>query len=67
MSEDQCWLHGEEPIPRGCYRVCGECGHAFATAGELLDAERRICAEMGFTGAESAEDVVVCPLCTHDF
>lgn len=64
---DECWFHGEEPIPPGCYKVCGECWHAFATAEDLLEAEREICARMGLTPAESAEDVVICPLCTHDF
>jgi hypothetical protein len=65
--DDECWFHGAEPIPHGCYRVCFECGHAFATAQELLDAERKICREMGIRPSESAEDVDVCPLCTHSF
>lgn len=65
--DDQCWFHGEEPIPDGCYKVCYECGHAFATAEDLLEAERQICAQVGTTPVEKAEDVEICPLCTHSF
>lgn len=65
--DDRCWFHGDEPIPRGCYRVCLECGHAFVTAADLLEAERKICVAMELKPADSAEDVAVCPLCTHDF
>lgn len=66
MSEE-CWFHGHEPIPADCYRVCLECWHAFATEEDLLAAEREICARMGIAPAEKAEDVWICPLCTHNF
>lgn len=36
---DACYFHGHEPIPPNCYRVCVECGHAYATPEALLEAE----------------------------
>lgn len=43
MTDPGCYFHGDEPIPPDCFRVCGECGHAF-TAAELLTEHNRVVA-----------------------
>ncbi|WP_158881907.1 hypothetical protein [Amycolatopsis anabasis] len=64
---DECFFHGHEPLPENYYRVCGECGHVFATADELLRREREIANEVGFQPETDPDRVYVCPLCAHDF
>jgi hypothetical protein len=80
--DDGCAIHGYEPLPETYFRVCGECGHCFTTAEELIDADRKLRDEIAaFEAAhpwpgieptpmvyhEDAEDITICPLCTHDF
>ena len=75
VGEDNCWHHGHEPIPEGAYRVCGECGHCFATEADLSQADfdvRHKAYLAGFTDSyptvlRSGEQIYSCPLCTHDF
>lgn len=77
MSNDYCALHGYEPIPPNVFRVCGECHHAYATAEDLLAADREITDELrqhnpGYDTAEWSyathpDQVHCCPLCCHDF
>lgn len=46
-SLGHCTIHDTlEPATLDTYRVCGECGHAYATAQDLLDAERAMLTEM---------------------
>lgn len=45
MTGPGCYFHGIEPIPADCYRVCGECGHAY-TLASLLTEHNRVLAEM---------------------
>jgi hypothetical protein len=75
-TDPGCYFHGEEPIPHDVYRLCGECGHAYTTANDLLDAynfETDV-----INGAMSMFDspiphetdvgrIYSCPLCTHDW
>lgn len=71
---DRCAIHGHEPIPANCYRVCGECWHAYATADELIEADYAV--RLDLAEADGLADLVerrdpdlihICPLCTHDF
>lgn len=64
--DDWCAIHGVEPVPQGCYLVCPECWHAYATEEELLAAHREVEREFGLRPVACAADVVVCPLCSHD-
>lgn len=71
---DHCFMHGCEPITGEPYIICGECGHCYRTADELVlyfwglvrlnngeDFERP-------TGTPvAADDILFCPLCLHDF
>jgi len=67
---EHCYVHGaHEPVPQGgAYIVCGECGHVYHTALDLLRdfAEQ---APPGFvvSGDTTAKDIAFCPFCTHDF
>jgi hypothetical protein len=66
---DDCAVHGHEPVPEGCYLVCGECRHAFATADELVRADQAV--RESLEGSASAgpwpvDEIDVCPHCTHD-
>lgn len=63
---DHCAVHGHEPVPPRYHLLCGECGHVFVTAQELLDAHNVRCLEVDAPYAASADDVLVCPVCTHD-
>lgn len=60
-----CWFHGDEPIPDGAYLVCGECGHCYVTAADLIEAERRLYPDL--PARTSAAQMWSCPLCAHDF
>lgn len=70
---DVCALHGYEPIPDGCFRVCGKCHHAYATAEDLIHEENRLRDELRlFDGirqnpCDSVADILCCPLCSHDW
>lgn len=46
LPKDQCAIHGYEPVPAGCFRICGECLHAYASEQELLDAHNDVLADM---------------------
>lgn len=67
------WCHSclkLEPLPDEYYSVCGECGHVYVTAEELLEAENRLLFEMQVTKppvVTDPEHVYTCPLCGHDF
>lgn len=43
---DECAIHGHEPIPPDCFRVCGECWHAYPTAQALVEEHNKILQEM---------------------
>ena len=47
--QDECAIHGHEPIPPDCFRVCGECWHAYPTAQALVDEHNRVLHEMAVT------------------
>lgn len=46
LPPGECAIHGPEDIPPNPYRVCGECGHAYATAQDLVDEHNRLLAQM---------------------
>lgn len=62
-----CFWHGFEPVPDNAYLVCGECGHCWVTADDLMEAVRLICAAIGATVPSGPALVYHCPLCAHDF
>jgi hypothetical protein len=62
-----CFFHGEEPIPEGAYRVCGECWHCYNTPEDLLAEDAKMAQQYGFTPVSDPEQVPFCPLCTHDW
>lgn len=66
---DECAIHGHEPIPKDYYRVCGECGHVFVTADELVSKDLAMHHAVGLLDAQprDPERIEVCPECTHDF
>jgi hypothetical protein len=68
QADPGCFWHGAEPIPAGAYRVCGECWHCWPTPDDLLRDVLRIYAEIGLQSPpDDADQVWVCPLCSHDF
>lgn len=69
MSNDQCYIHGHEPIPDGYFKICGECWHVFPTAQALIDDDLAVRREyLGpAMGPDPVEDIHICPHCTHDF
>jgi len=64
--QDRCFFHGIELIPEGCYRVCGECGHAW-TEEKLLLAHNEILDEFDHPEVFDPDEVFSCPLCAHDW
>lgn len=57
----------EEACPND-FRTCGECGHIYRTAGDLLDEFRKRCDEMGLAhNGIPVTFISSCPLCGHDF
>jgi hypothetical protein len=63
-SPDFCWSHYViEPMPDNCYRVCGECMHAFPTEADLI---RDMWMEWG-DYRHAGDQVHSCPHCIHDF
>lgn len=65
MANDQCAIHGHEPIPEKYFRICGECWHVFVTAEELVQAYRDEMPEP--KRPTPLEEIYFCPYCTHDF
>jgi hypothetical protein len=69
-----CTIHHEcETIPRpvGAYRVCGACGHVYATPADLVDAFNREQSTGGIAaphiGARHVHRVGECQECGHGF
>lgn len=63
-----CAIHGWEPVSERYYLICGECWHVFVTADELLTGHDQRLVEVGVPpGRDTADQITVCPLCTHDF
>lgn len=62
FEQSRCEIHGTFEDIDDPYIVCGECGHVYRTARELEDADYVITAEW-----DMAADILICPLCTHDF
>lgn len=72
----QCFTHCKmEAIPpSGAYAICGECGHVYATAAELLyaynneiDSFNSGFAVDALPYAAKADSITFCPHCLHDF
>ncbi|MBO0730941.1 MAG: hypothetical protein J2P57_16925 [Acidimicrobiaceae bacterium] len=65
-EEEWCFFHGYEPIPRRCYRLCIECGHAYTWWG-LWKAEWKMNEDLGLFRLPHPRRLTFCPLCGHDF
>ena len=67
---DECAIHGHEPIPEKYFRICVECGHCFVTAEDLEIADLNIRQEIEPDRVHvmlPATVIEICPMCTHDF
>lgn len=64
-NDDLCAIHGYEPVPPNCFRICGECGHAYATAEDLLRINHELWGDQ--FDVRAVESILDCPLCTHDW
>ena len=66
-----CHSHGLDESDVGAWRVCGECGHVYRSPEDL----RRVWAdEVGPAYAPGpapevppADEILACPLCSHDW
>lgn len=69
FAEHCHWHDRHEPVPdSGAYIVCGECGHVYVTALELLKTfADEAPADHEIDGDMTAKDIMFCPLCLHDF
>lgn len=76
-SAVHCYAHHVDEPGVG-YRICGECGHLYRTAGELRRAYRREVLEQRRFGVDwfdivlraltiRARDIHFCQECLHDF
>lgn len=68
--EEHChWHNTHEPIPEsGAYRACGECGHVYVTALDLLKTYAdNAPSETSIDPNTTAKDIHFCPFCLHDF
>lgn len=72
----QSWCYGCmrcEPSREGDYLVCGECMHVFRTEAELVEQDLTVAQRVAeWMGAgellpRSASEIIVCPVCAHDF
>ncbi|SET49417.1 hypothetical protein [Nonomuraea wenchangensis] len=82
-EQTHCGAHDVDEPREGVFKVCLECGHAFATPSDLLAAynsERRRMAEAELDGPDGTDygtpalvpvtdvrQVEFCPCCAHDF
>lgn len=64
-----CAIHGHEPIPQVYYKICAECWHCYVTEDELIIRDQAVRLSIGGdTGnPRPADQIAICPLCTHDF
>lgn len=61
-----CYIHGHEPLPEAYFCLCGECGHVYTTAEDLIRAY--VDEEPEPKGpVPNAADIAFCPYCMHDF
>lgn len=67
------WCHSccrLEPLPAEYYQVCGECGHVYVTAADLVAAYVVMVgdrASMIRVDDVKPEEIYFCQLCLHDF
>jgi len=62
-----CHMHEVDEPCVPAFRWCLECGHTFATAGELLAEHNKILAAIGLPAETDADQVTCCAYCTHDW
>jgi len=75
-----CWSHHKYEDTTRAHQVCLECGHTFATAGDLVGAHNQVVMEINerqrgidrddlidVSFAAMPEDVHSCPYCVHGF
>lgn len=63
-DDDECFWHGPERPRVTDYRVCGECGHRWRSAGEWVAAVHQLCREMSWP---VVDDCDFCTYCAHSF
>lgn len=65
------WCHSclkLEPLPAEYHEVCGECGHVYVTAEDLMAAYIEEWRKMAVSvQALDTPSIDACPLCGHDF
>ena len=66
-NNDDCAIHGYEPIPTIFHKICPECFHVFVEPEELLTEHNKRCEEVGAPPETDVNQVFICPMCTHDF
>jgi len=67
LRKTYCYIHGQtELCPKDTY-VCFECGHAYISAGEIIDEHLLSMKEVGATGSAKKFARSFCPLCLHDW
>lgn len=63
-----CYACGTDwPLEQKWERSCGECGHIWPTLDDLVGHDHRWTVRF-YPAAppRAAEDIIVCPCCTHD-
>jgi hypothetical protein len=76
MNVSHCAIHHVDEPTDGAFRVCFECGHVFATPGDLVEAD--YWAQLAASSDEnhdveflpeplSGDEIDVCPECAHNF
>lgn len=68
LQEDRCYGCGRDQSHiTSYYTGCGECGHLFETADELLETDRVWWEGIDLPQPElTADQIATCPCCTHD-
>jgi hypothetical protein len=70
--KSHCAIHNVAEPSDGAYQVCGECGHVYMTAEDLIEADLRVRQEIGGLFGDAAPEawlageIYICPECSHD-
>lgn len=62
---DFCWIH--HVVEKPGYFRCGECFHWFADEQTLIEDDAKAWKDLGVDMVMEAEDIFMCPHCSHDF
>lgn len=77
LCDDNCYVHGYEPVPSSYYKMCYECQHVFVTEQDLIDDDvqvrrnfNKVAGPGDYLFSEDpvpVEEIFCCPHCSHDF